>query len=698
MKRLLLMLCLGIAISGCKKDTPPDPEVEARKPEVLIDNIANGLAKADSVSNFVAAFKNINLTTEQTAEGLTVFAPLNQSSSVAGRVSSISANGVSTGQKSSAKTSDLPNNTPLVLSDSVLRDHIVKGVFKVADLSNGKILTSLSGKQLKVSKSADTIWINGVQIGGKQIVNTNNEVVYTVKTVLTGTKPTDDLQSTSLEITVWDATLWSSTKPKGEVIANATVLLYRTQQNYADSISAYQAVSDATGKVIFKSLPVGTYYIKVSAGAKSNIFNRSAKQGGLYLGFANAGVFQTQAEVTAAASQNAAAPGDFKWLDSNGDGVINDNDRVSLPYERASAVSGTLKKLEVSIGYLKNTQPLPFSETEFNTMLTQVENNIAIWQKNLAVADGLLSAQASIDSIPTAFSSQFREFGNFSFSASNGGIAQIWAQGYEYISILVTLKDRAPGSLAKRSEKLARLQVSRAYIYLQLLSYFGNISLLQNPGAFSNSNRTAVYNNITTDLQAGINGLATNPSGAGNLNSLSASVLYARAALLEKNYTKVSELTDSVINSNKYSLASNGNQFASNSSELIWDNSGNIGANVTSYFFNRSNLPYLRLTEVFLMNIEAAIALGNTSKAQARYNALLQRSGQLTNTVSQANLTNLWSSEMRREGTVFLGMLRWGTASQKLAAKGFVVAKHSRLPIPQVVLQQNPGMVQNSGY
>lgn len=700
MKRplLFLLLCFGIAMSGCKKDKPGNPEIEARKPEVLIENLTAGLAKADSVSNFVNALKNLSLTSEQTADGLTVFAPLNQTSGVNGRIGAIAAQGISTGQKSSGKIADVLNTTPVALTDSVLRDHIVKGVFKLTDLTNGKILTSLSGKQLKVSKSADTIWINGVQIGGKQIVNTNNEVVYTVKTVLTGTTPTDDLQSTSLEITVWDATLWSSSKSKGEVIANANVVLYRTQQNYADSVPAYQANTDATGKVIFKSLPVGTYYVKVSAGAKSNIFNRSAKQGGLYLGFANAGIFQTQAEITAAATQSASSPGDFKWLDSNGDGVINDNDRVSLPYERALAVNGTLKKAEISIGYLKNTQPLPFTVAEFASGLTQVETNMAIWQKNLAVADGLLSAQAAIDSIPAAFAPLFREFGNFSFSANNAGVAQIWAQGYEYISILGTLKDRAPATLTKRSEQIARLQASRAYIYLQLLSYFGNISLLQAPGTFSNSNRSSVYNYITADLQAGIDGLPTTLSGAANLNSFSAKVLYARAALLEKNYVKVSELTDSVINSAKYSLATTANRFASNSSELIWDNSANISANVTSYFFSRASLPYLRLTEVYLMNIEAAIAQGNTAKAQARYTALLQRSGLPAGTVSQANLNALWANEMRREGTVFLSMLRWGTANQNLAAKGFIVAKHSRLPIPQAVLQQNPGMVQNSGY
>ncbi|WP_316812459.1 fasciclin domain-containing protein [Pedobacter heparinus] len=697
-KNLLIAFALIISLMACKKDKPAEPEVEDRKPEVLIKAITEKLAAADSISTFTNALKSMALKAEETAQGITVFAPLNESAAVPGRLGKVSSAGSVSGTRTVNAIAEAANVPQLVLTDSVLRDHIVKGVFKLADLTDGKILTGLSGKQLKVSRSADTIWINGVQIGGKEILNTNNEVVYTVKSVLTATAVTDQLQSTSIEIKVWDGTLWTTAKPKGEVLAGATVSLYRTQQNYADSVTAYSSTSDASGKALFKSITPGTYYVKVSSGVKSNIFNRSAKQAGLYAGFASAGIFQSQAEITAAPAQTGAQPGDFKWVDANGDGVVDNNDRVTLPYEHTVAANGTLKKIEVSIGMLHNKQLPLLTEQEFLTGLASAENNIASWQKNLAIADGLLSHQAVIDSIPLVFKANYQSFGTFTFTPTNQGITQIWQQGYAQITALNTLQEKAPVAMTKRSEKISRLKATRAYVYLQLLTYFGNIPLIQQTTNLTNTNRTAVYNFITAELESAADSLSLAPSGAANLNGLSVKVLLAKAALLEKEYTKVADLTNYVLNSAQYSLAGLAAQFNAGNAELIWDNSANIDANVKSYFFNRPTLPYLRLTEVYLMSAEANIAMGNTTNAQARYAALLQRSSITVTAINQANLRTLWTNEMRREGVGFANLNRWGTTADELARYGFVPGKHLRLPIPQVIIDQHPGMVQNSGY
>lgn len=696
-KNLLIAFALIISLTACKKERTPEPEVEGRKPEVLIKDITEKLAAADSISTFTNALKSMALKAEETAEGITVFAPLNEGAAAPGRLGKVSSAGIARGTRPVNAIAETANAPELVLTDSVLRDHIVKGVFKLADLTDGKILTGLSGKQLKVSRSADTIWINGVQIGGKEIVNTNNEVVYTVKSVLTATSVTDQLQSTSIEVTVWDGTLWTAAKPKGEVLAGASVTLYHTQQNYADSVAAYSVTSDATGKALFKSITPGTYYIKVSSGAKSNIFNRSAKQAGLYSGFASAGIFQNQAEITAAPTQTGAQPGDFKWVDANGDGIVNNSDRVSLPYEHTIATNGTLKKIDVSIGLLHNKQLPLLTEQEFLTGLSNAENNIASWQKNLAITDGLLSHQAVIDSIPLVFKANYQSFGSFTFNPTNQGVTQIWQQGYAQITALNTLQEKAPLVMAKRSEKISRLKATRAYVYLQLLTYFGNIPLVQPAGALTNTNRAAVTNFITAELESAADSLSMAAGGAANLNGLAVKVLLAKAALLEKEYTKVADLTNYVINSAQYMLAAAGTQFNAGNAEMIWDNSANIDANVKNYFFNRPTLPYLRLTEVYLMSAEANLALGSNPNAQARYLALTQRSSSPV-AFSQASLRALWGTEMRREGVAFANLNRWGTAADELNRYGFVPGKHLRLPIPQVIIDQNPGMVQNPGY
>ncbi|MGY5851161.1 SusC/RagA family TonB-linked outer membrane protein [Salegentibacter sp. F14] len=49
-----------------------------------------------------------------------------------------------------------------------------------------------------------------------------------------------------------------------------------------------------------------------------------------YYGYESDGLFQTQAEVDAAATLPNTRPGDIRYVDQNGDGIINDEDRIDL--------------------------------------------------------------------------------------------------------------------------------------------------------------------------------------------------------------------------------------------------------------------------------------------------------------------------------------------------------------------------------
>lgn len=697
MKRnLLIAFVFLISITSCKKEKPPVPEIEDRKPEVLIKEITSKLAGADSISTFTAALKNITLTVDETSQGITVFAPLNQIQDPQARVLKMASNGVNAGKTSFNAVSEVGDTTKTPLTDVELKDHIVKGVFNFNNLTNGKVLVSLNGKELKVTRSADTVWINGVRIGGQQIISSNNEAVYAVKSVLTGTTPADELQSTALEITIWDATLWTATKPKGELAANALVTLYKSQKDYADSIPTQQGTTDATGKVVFKAVNPGVYYIKVDQGAKTNIFNRF-KQNGLYIGFANGGIFQNQAQVTTGPALAGTAPGDFKWVDINADGVINDNDRVTLPYEKATVTAGALRKVEVLIGTMRNTQAQPFTETEFNTKLNEAEASVALWHKRLVLIDGLLGPRMTMDSVPQAFKTAgYQAINTYGFNASNQYVEEVWRLGYESISKLTTLNDRIPNAIANRIEKIARIRVTRAYIYLQLFTYFENISLIKPSGKLSNTNKSEVYDYIISEL-VNSGSLSNNVSSATDLNSFSKHALLAKARLLDKQYGEVKSLTEAIIASGKYALAGKGQEFATGSNEIMWDNSVNMDPQTKSYFYNRASLPYIRLTEVYMMAIEANIALGQTSKAQELYATVCNRSGYFVSPVTIAGLSGFFGQQFAREGNLFISTLRWGNSSQ-LQSRGFVNGKHNRLPIPQSVLDANPDMNQNVQY
>ena len=51
---------------------------------------------------------------------------------------------------------------------------------------------------------------------------------------------------------------------------------------------------------------------------------------GYFFGYVTDGIFQTQDEVNGHAMQNGASPGDIRFLDLNGDGIVNDSDRTQI--------------------------------------------------------------------------------------------------------------------------------------------------------------------------------------------------------------------------------------------------------------------------------------------------------------------------------------------------------------------------------
>ena len=51
---------------------------------------------------------------------------------------------------------------------------------------------------------------------------------------------------------------------------------------------------------------------------------------GYFFGYVTDGIFQTQEEVNNHATQNGAVPGDIRFIDVNGDGIVNDSDRTQI--------------------------------------------------------------------------------------------------------------------------------------------------------------------------------------------------------------------------------------------------------------------------------------------------------------------------------------------------------------------------------
>ena len=166
----------------------------------------------------------------------------------------------------------------------------------------------------------------------------------------------EDTAEKNFTIKVYNTLLWDTQKPKGQLQEGATVSLYQNKQDFKDNKPFKTGLTSANGSVSFE-VPEGNYFIVADAGGGlTNLQSNGTKNAaGFYMGYVQNGLFQTQAEINSHSvpSQEGAAPGNFKWKDINGDGIINSLDLLELPYEKVTVGSTPIEK-EILVGKFLN--------------------------------------------------------------------------------------------------------------------------------------------------------------------------------------------------------------------------------------------------------------------------------------------------------------------------------------------------------
>jgi len=113
---------------------------------------------------------------------------------------------------------------------------------------------------------------------------------------------------------------------------------------------------------------------------------RVGEQIGLFFGLRSAGIFQTQAEVDASA-QKTAKPGDIRYVDQDGNGVINQSDRAILGYAQPKVFGGltntfSYKGIELSV-FMQGT----YGNSIFNINRFELESLTGVSNQSRAVLD-----------------------------------------------------------------------------------------------------------------------------------------------------------------------------------------------------------------------------------------------------------------------------------------------------------------------
>ncbi len=670
MKKNLYLLTFSVLLfTACSKKDKPTPPPPTPTGTGVGTAVGKQLSGTDSLSSFNGYYKTATLSDQDVATGITIFAPAN-SAFGSGQVL---ANGA------------LPDS-------SQLKDYIVKGLLKASDLTDNKILTTLSGKTLTVSVRGSAVRVNGVLINVASAYTGDGFIIYSASALWNA--------AAVFSYTVWDATQWAASKPKGVLATGAGVALYTSQADYASGAkAAYSVTTDNNGVATFNGVRPGAYYVVASKGAINNVFNLyNETLNGVYIGYAADTVIDSI--------------GVIKWKDINGDGIIETHDAVPVPALTVQAKKDSSSTGTILIGNI--VKPLQ-TTADAQTVLNNSYSGLLLAYSSMVVLDGMLSDDATCTSQPN-----YCTYDNFTMTATDPNIATLWSGTYNLIGGLNRVIKDVPGMDAAADQKadlVAQAKGLRAYIYFIMAQYFGDIPIHNDitstlfPG-ISRSTISDVYNTIITDLTAAAADLpVTRATGQVQLTKPAAYGLLAKAALWKKEYYTAAGYVAQVTASSSYTLSTVNTWFTSaTNAENIWSPSfSNIGILIPWYYagvFPSTTVklcPVLRYGEILLIDAEAQIALGHYPAAEQDLNALLTRRSLSTVSITNqsdgaAALQAAWQTETYRQGDRFVNLLRWGIAAQVLGPNGFVNGTNNLLPIPQSLLNGYPGLRQNPGY
>jgi hypothetical protein len=145
---LAIYIVCCIWMLSCKKDNTNTNNDNAPSSD-LPQKISTSLNGNDSLTQFAGIFKLVAVSTTDVAGGATVLALTNY-----------------------AMTSPADPDK--------LKDYVVKGIVSVPELKNGKILTSITGKQILITEQNGKVYANGSMISVTPVATTPEYVVFPI--------------------------------------------------------------------------------------------------------------------------------------------------------------------------------------------------------------------------------------------------------------------------------------------------------------------------------------------------------------------------------------------------------------------------------------------------------------------------------------------------------------------------------------
>jgi hypothetical protein len=449
-------------------------------------------------------------------------------------------------------------------------------------------------------------------------------------------------------------------------------------------------MTDSNGRVIFNQVQQDDYFVYIEKGNQSNVIEKEIING-KEVGFLIGGIFQNQAELDQSSVKlPGTSVGDPKLVDVNGDGILNVNDKTVgysiFVYDNTSFTN-----------YISGFDPfLLKNETEINDTLSWCYSKLHEYVEFTFLFDAIYC-----NSYPASDNS-WNEIYEHSQTINNEKILQLWSDAYNIIYKTNLVIKSAEGVISDpltRNTIVAQAKAMRAYLFYNLLIWFGEIPLEEGISAsmIPRNSEGEVLEQIKHDAAEVALSLPMNWNEPDKFRFPKSFAwgLMARTSLFDKNYTEALPPIQNIINSGIYALDQDTVNFLITSTEIFCGFEKSDDIEFDSFFTKGSFVPLMRYTESILFYAELLLNTGNTESSIDFINQInIRRNKPFADSLTDDDLYQHWKTELGKEGSMFITLKRFGKALSVLQiSKNKLV-----LPLPTPVLNNNPYLIQNSGY
>lgn len=506
--------------------------------------------------------------------------------------------------------------TAEVLDSASIKRHIAVGSYQKAELKNGMVLKSINGESLYVSHSGNgEVYINGVPIEGEAIA-AGNSYVYIIPEVLA--EQVEKKHTTTIEV----KELIAGSMTPGPLAGVAV-----TVQDGAGSLLGEWTTDEAGLAVIKHDGDTIVYQVKKEGYSE------------LYNGYLLNGI---------------SADGGFAYVDLNGDGKCDENDKVT-----SSSYSFFLSYKDMADA--ESTQTCYMTAVTSGTDLAKIEADwhaafLEYIEENLSLEMTLLTGYGG-------FNYADEELKNYSERLWKAAYETL-DKGREYTEQLASMEDA--------QDLLMTINVEMAIIRSQLYGYYGDNLL--------DGETKVPVDQLIADLQQAID---TYPSESSHRDAMN--LLLAKMYMGKNSWGDALEYCRKIENSGRYELTS---LYYPEKGEAIWsefkymDENGN---EVAEYL--------LLYREVYLLAAVASYKLGKENDSNSYIDLLEGILDDSTFTTTPESLAEMARTLLQGNGGQVYPYYRF--LNTPISLDGFTADKHYYLPIPEQYLDRLP---QNPGY